>query len=88
MKQKTILNSLTVFFKIMVWVADTHAVLGGFLCFLTAVVGVTACYMESLIVAIPLTFILGIYVLMIIIYSTMSRVDRDYLKDYLKRAGG
>ena len=71
---------LTIFFKIMIWIADTHAVLGGFLCFLTAVAAVTACYMELLIVVIPLTFILFVYVLMIIIYCTMNHMDREYLK--------
>jgi hypothetical protein len=64
----------------MIWIADSHAVLGGFLCFLTAVVAVTACYMESLIVAIPLTLILGIYVLMILIYGSMSCRERQSLK--------
>lgn len=60
----------------MVWVADTHGDLGGLLCFLTAVVGVTACYMELLIVAIPVTSILIIYFLMIISY------DSGYPKDF------
>ena len=77
---KLILNFLTIFFKIMIWVSDTHAALGGLLCFLTAVVAVTACYMKSLVVAIPLTFILFIYVLMILIYGLMSCRERQLLK--------
>lgn len=71
---------LKVFLKMTVWVADTHGDLGGLLCFLTAVVGVTACYMDFLIVAITLTPILIIYFLMIILYGTMSRVDRERAK--------
>ena len=78
--QGLIIDFLTLFFRTMFWVSDTHAVLGGFLCFFTAVGALVALYLESLLIAIPLTAVLFVYVLMIMIYCDMSCWERQSLK--------